>query len=75
MIGFLEGELLEKSPGQVMLKVYDLIGREVATLVNEQKAPGSYEVKFDAAGLASGMYLYRLTAGRYVETRTMLLLR
>jgi hypothetical protein len=45
------------------LSVYDLLGREVALLVNEKKAPGSYEVKFDASGLASGVYLCRLQAG------------
>ena len=59
----------------VRLVVYDLLGREVAVLVNEPKAPGSYSVRFDATGLASGVYLYRLTTGRYVETRKMLLLR
>jgi hypothetical protein len=45
----------------VRLAVYDLLGREVAVLVNERKAPGSYEVKFDGAGLASGVYFYRLS--------------
>ena len=59
----------------VRLAVYDLLGREVAILVNESKAPGSYEVKWDATGLASGVYMYRLTAGDFVESRTMLLLR
>jgi hypothetical protein len=55
----------------VKLSVFDLLGREVAVLVNEKKAPGSYEVKFDATGLASGVYLYRLTAGDYVQTRKL----
>jgi hypothetical protein len=59
----------------VKLTVYDLLGHEVAVLVNEQKAPGSYEAKFDAAGLASGVYLYRLQAGNFVQTRKLLLLR
>ncbi len=59
----------------VKLLVYDLLGREVAVLVNEQKAPGSYEVSFDGSGLASGVYLYRLTAGAFVQSRTMLLLK
>jgi Secretion system C-terminal sorting domain len=58
-----------------ILKVYDLLGREVAVLVNEKKAPGSYEVSFDATGLASGVYIYRLTAGSFVQTRKMLVLR
>ncbi len=64
----------------VKLAVYDLLGREVALLVDERKAPGSYEVTFDArrpggraAGLASGVYLYRLTTGGSATTRMMLL--
>lgn len=61
--------------GLVSLKVYDVLGREVATLVNEAKAPGSYEVTWDAEGLASGLYLYRLQAGSYSETRKLVLLR
>ena len=59
----------------VTLKVYDLLGREVATLVNEEKAPGSYEVKFDGSNLASGTYFYRLQAGDFVQTKKMLLMR
>jgi photosystem II stability/assembly factor-like uncharacterized protein len=49
--------------GFVSLKVFNVIGREIATLVNEEKAPGSYEVTWNASGLASGVYLYRLEAG------------
>ena len=59
----------------VRLVIYDLLGREVEVLVNERKAPGSYEVKFDAVGLASGIYLYRLTAGSFVHTRKMILVK
>ena len=59
----------------VRLAVYDLLGREVAVLVNERKSPGSYAVKFDAAGLSSGLYFYRLQAGNLVRTRKLLLLR
>ena len=61
--------------GLVRLAVYDLLGREVAVPVNEWKAPGSYEARFDASGLASGVYLYRLTAGRLFQTRKMVLVR
>jgi PKD repeat protein len=61
--------------GPVKLVLYDLIGREVGVLVNERKEPGSYDVKFDAAGLASGVYLYRLTAGSFVQTRKMLVIK
>ena len=60
---------------EVSLVVYDVLGREVAVLVNERKAPGSYEVKFDGSDFASGVYLYRLTAGSHVETRSMVLMR
>ena len=55
----------------VRLAVHDLLGREVAVLVNEQQAPGSYEVRFDAGRLASGVYLYRLSAGSIVQINKM----
>ncbi len=58
-----------------IVKVFDLLGREVATLVNEVKEPGRYEVEFDAAGLSSGIYFYRLEAGAFMETRKLVLLR
>jgi hypothetical protein len=57
------------------LKIYDILGNEVATLVNEYKAAGAYNATFDASGLASGIYLYRLQAGSFVETKKMILLR
>jgi hypothetical protein len=63
------------SPAQVSLKVYDVLGREVTTLVNEQKGAGNYEVSFDASKLASGLYLYKLTAGSYTQTRKLLLVK
>jgi hypothetical protein len=61
--------------GYVTLKVYDLLGREVATLVDERKAPGSYSVRFDASGLASGVYLYQIKAGNFVEAKRLVVLR
>jgi hypothetical protein len=61
--------------GRTSLRVYDLLGREVAVLVNEKKAPGSYQVTFDGAGLASGVYIYELRAGEFVQTRKMALVR
>ncbi len=61
--------------GFVTLKVYDLLGREVATLVNETKAPGNYEVNFNASNLPSGVYFYRLKAEEFVETKKMILLK
>ncbi len=57
----------------VSLNVFDVAGREVAQLVNETKAPGVYEATFQADGLPSGTYLYRLQAGDFSETRTMVL--
>jgi plastocyanin len=61
--------------GFVSLKVFDVLGNEVATLVNEYKPAGVYEVEFDAQGLPSGMYLYKLQAGSFVETKKMILLK
>ena len=57
------------------IRVYDVLGREVKTLVNEQKSPGSYSVTFDAANLSSGIYFYTLKSGSFVQTRKMILLR
>jgi hypothetical protein len=57
------------------LKVYDLIGNEVATLINEFKEAGNHEVEFDAANLPSGVYLYKLEAGNTVQTKKMILIR
>jgi hypothetical protein len=62
-------------PQFTMLKIYDVLGREVSVLVNERKVPGIYAVRFDEAGLASGVYLYRLTAGSFVQIRKMILVR
>jgi hypothetical protein len=61
--------------GNVKLVVYDVLGREVAILVDEQMAPGNYGVRCDASGLASGMYMYRLTSGKFLQARKMLLLK
>lgn len=61
--------------GHVSLRVYDLLGRDVATLVNETKTPGTYEVSWDATGQTSGVYFYRLTTGDFVQTRKLVLLR
>jgi hypothetical protein len=59
----------------VRLTVYDILGREVALLVNETRGAGVHEVKFDASNLSSGIYLYRLQAGNLVQTRKLVLLR
>ena len=60
---------------QVQLKVYNVLGQEVATLVNETMKSGSHTVTFDASKLASGVYLYKITAGSFVSTRKMVLLK
>jgi plastocyanin len=57
------------------LKVFDLIGNEVATLVNETRDPGTYTVEFNGSSLASGVYLYQLKSGNFVDTKKLLLLR
>jgi len=61
----------------VTLKVYDLLGREIATLVNEEKTAGSYNVEFGMQNLelSSGIYFYKLQAGNFVETKKMILLK
>lgn len=58
-----------------MLKVYDVLGREIATLINERKEAGSYEVPFSADNLESGIYYYRLQAGTDSETKKLVLVR
>jgi hypothetical protein len=61
--------------GTVSLNVYDVLGTKIASLVNEEKPAGNYEVDFDAAALSSGIYFYKLQAGSFVETRKMILLK
>jgi hypothetical protein len=58
-----------------VVKVYDVLGREVATLVNEQKSAGSYQVDFDAHLLTSGVYFYSLQAGTFTETKKLVLIK
>ena len=61
--------------GFVSLKVYDALGKEVKTIVNEIKKPGRYKVDFDGSGLASGIYFYKLSIGGFSETKRMILLK
>ena len=60
---------------KVTLKVHDLLGREIAILVNEEKEPGVYKVEFDGSNLPGGIYFYQLKAGNFVETKEMVLLK
>jgi len=61
--------------GIVQVKVFDITGKEVATLVNEYLQPGTYEVTFDAVDLTSGVYFYKLTAGKFTDTKRMILIK
>jgi hypothetical protein len=62
-------------PGHVALNVYDILGRTVATLVDEDRPAGDYTVRFEGAGCASGVYIYRLRVGSAEKTRKMTLVR
>ena len=64
-----------QTASEVRLVVLDVLSREVAVLVNDRKAPGTYQVAFGALGLSSGVYFYRLTAGAFVQTRKMVVLK
>jgi hypothetical protein len=59
----------------VNLTIYDITGRNIAVLVNEQKQPGYYEVTFDASNLASGIYFYQLRAGEFISSKKLVLLK
>ena len=59
----------------VVLKLFDIMGREVATLVNEQLAPGTYEATFDGSALSSGTYFYKLKSGDFSQTKRLTLLK
>jgi Secretion system C-terminal sorting domain len=59
----------------VTLKVYDILGREIATLVNEEKPAGEYEVEFNGTNLPNGIYFYQLNAGEFSETKKMVLIK
>jgi hypothetical protein len=72
-VGGMRGE--GSGVSNVKLAVYDLLGREVSVLVNERKDAGVHEVKFEASGLSSGVYFYRIEAGSFVQTRKLMILR
>jgi len=62
-------------PGFAILKVFDILGREVATLVNQKQSAGNYSVKFNAGNLPSGIYFYRIHAGVFTKTKEMMILK
>jgi hypothetical protein len=70
MIGF-----SVKEDGLTSLRVYDILGRVVATLINEQKPAGTYSIEFDASNLPSGIYFYTLTSGSFTSTKKLILLK
>ena len=59
----------------VQLKIYDMLGNEIATLVDEQKSPGTYEIKFNGSDYTSGIYFYKLKAGIFSETKKLVLMK
>jgi hypothetical protein len=66
---------VKREVSYVTLNVYDVLGKEVATLVNEVKSAGEYEVEFSSAGLTGGIYFYQLSAGNFSEIKKMVLLK
>ncbi|MCF8242481.1 MAG: T9SS type A sorting domain-containing protein [Melioribacteraceae bacterium] len=63
------------SSSNVTIKVFDILGREIQTLINKSLSPGNYEVEFNGVGLPSGLYIYKLIAGNYSSAKKMILLR
>jgi hypothetical protein len=60
---------------QITLKVYDILGKEIATLVDEKKEPGSYQVQFGRGNISSGIYIYQMHSNNYVQTRKMVIVK
>jgi len=69
------GDEYIRPTNNVTLKIYDILGEEITTLVNKKQTPGNYEVKFNAGNLSSGIYFYRLKAGNFSKTNKMILLK
>src|SRR5690606_26033282 len=66
---------VNRETSNVRLIVYDILGRQITTLVDEQLSSGVYEIEFNANELSSGVYFYKLTSGNFVETKKMMILR
>ncbi len=67
--------IIRGASGIISLKIYDILGKEIKTLVNEQLQPGKYEITFDGRNFASGTYFYKFSAGNYTETKKMILIK
>jgi hypothetical protein len=63
------------SSAHVVLKIYDLLGREIVTLVDRQEPAGTHSITFDGSGLSGGVYLYRIRAGDFIQSRKFLIVR
>lgn len=66
---------INKQSEKITLRIYDILGKEIKTLVNNKLRPGIYEVEFNASCLASGVYIYKLTSSSFVDTKQMLLVK
>jgi hypothetical protein len=66
---------VKSQTSNVKLVIVDLLGREVATLVNEELKPGTYEADWDASNFSSGVYFYKIISGEFTETRKMVLMK
>jgi hypothetical protein len=64
-----------KESGLVTLKIYDVLGTEVATLINQEQNAGTYSVSFDGSGLSSGVYFYKIESGSFIKVNKMMLLK
>ncbi|MBK8944280.1 MAG: T9SS type A sorting domain-containing protein [Ignavibacteriae bacterium] len=66
---------VQSEKSNVKLIIYDVLGKEIETLVNENKSPGNYEVNFNASNFAAGVYYYQLKTGDFVKTKKMVLMK
>ena len=60
---------------EVSLKIFDILGKEIQTLVNEQLQPGTYEITFDGSNLSSGIYYYKLISGDFIDSKKMMMIK
>jgi len=75
MIEQLKADLSGATTYMEKLKIYDVLGKEVRTLINKKQSPGNYQVHFDASGQPSCVYIYRIKAGSFGQAKKMILLR